>query len=1365
MQERDLWWKIVLVGVLVALGFASVWPIQEKIKYGIDLAGGYSLLYELDSTGMEGSDRTNLSQRVIEVLRRRVDPKGVFNLVWRPVGANRIEIQMPAAAASVKEARAAFESLQQELQDTIVRRSSIVSAVSRPEGRAAAFERLSNGVPARLPLLQAAAKAYDDLRAMDALKDVNATRSALLSALALPAEQRQAALDAMIAELPDRKAPIEVLVKAYDELKIAEAAPPPAEPAAVPATDDVTAKRVAYEAALQRVLNVVEDRIASLERDFDNAVGAVVATNVDINQLLSLLELKPRDPQRKAKLDELSNDFPGLASLIGRIVEQSDSLKETRRRGEGRLEDPADLQRLLKGAGVLEFRIIPTGASDPKFDEYRSAIKRRGPRPQPGESTYQWFQIEDPIEFLNLKKDQAKLLETQFEEMKKGFSVVVERYGDKYYVLSHIGEGYTMTHSARSGESDWSLVSAFSTRDQQGGPAIGFRLDTVGGTKFGPLTRTHRGSQLAIFIDDECISHATINSPIVTEGIIQGRFTPQEVHEMVKKLNAGSLPQKLKDPPISVRAIGPSLGKANQESGLRAGAIGAICVAIFMIFYYRYAGFVAVVAVAINILFTFSMMAILGATLTMPGIAGIVLAIGMAVDANVLINERIREELNRGTALRMAVKLGYERAFSAILDSNVTTILTCIILYLIGSEQIKGFGLTLGIGVFINVFTAYFVTRMFFDMMSMISIPREVLRRPFVIGVVVTALGAGLYALGYALNTAEGRTTSTSIAFGKSLIGVGPAVLILLFLMWLIRVIHANRKTLPMSAIIGIPNINWIAARKYFFAISTVVVAGSIALFIFLPAEKLYDIEFLGGVNAQIDLKADSPITKLPTLSDKQKAIEERLSRSAVSLKAAGEAMSKAQITGASGTYTVATPGVPASRLATVIRQLLKDNLSSTNGVSYSDPASEVVTVHTAEARELDQTKLKSQIAQAFNSAAEAIAGSQVQAIAGFESGGAEGRSFTVVTRETNKELVMDAIVENLEADLDIQQALEFKLATNTADGGVNYFPIRESNPKSLGINLTDSEAASLELEGWEGGVAIVLENVNPPQDIPTLQRRLKSMRLQPDFEKYGWRESKVLGVTLAPNSQNLYSRLIVLVTDENYPLLDDQGNLSGIWQSELAIPEVELLQSALQRQTSLASITQFDREVSDESKVQAYVALALSWIIIIAYLWFRFGSARWGTAAVIALVHDAIVAVGAVAFTSFLAGTALGSMLLINETIRIDLAVVAALLTIVGFSVNDTIVIFDRIRENRGRMKDISAEIINASVNQTMSRTILTTLTAIITVLIMYIWGGRGIHSINFTLLAGMVSGTYSTVGIATQFLLRREQVALAKA
>ena len=182
----------------------------------------------------------------------------------------------------------------------------------------------------------------------------------------------------------------------------------------------------------------------------------------------------------------------------------------------------------------------------------------------------------------------------------------------------------------------------------------------------------------------------------------------------------------------------------------------------------------------------------------------------------------------------------------------------------------------------------------------------------------------------------------------------------------------------------------------------------------------------------------------------------------------------------------------------------------------------------------------------------------------------------------------------------------------------------------------------------------------------------------------------------------------MVVVADENYPMEDEKGGLSGTWISELAQPEVKLLTEALNRQTSLSQITQFDKQVSADAQLNAYMALVLSWLMIIIYLWFRFGKARWGVAAVVALIHDLIITTGCVVATHYIADTAIGRALLIDK-FRIDLGMLAALLTIVGYSVNDTIIVFDRIRENRGRGTEVTPDMISHSINQTLSRTILT--------------------------------------------------------
>jgi protein-export SecD/SecF family membrane protein len=528
------------------------------------------------------------------------------------------------------------------------------------------------------------------------------------------------------------------------------------------------------------------------------------------------------------------------------------------------------------------------------------------------------------------------------------------------------------------------------------------------------------------------ISHANILSTIRTHGQITGSFTPLEVQEMVKKLNAGSLPKKLKDPPISIRAIGPSLGEANRTAGLNAAKWAAIAVAIFMLFYYFYAGFVAVIAVGMNILFIGAMMSTLGATLTLPGIAGLVLAIGMAVDANVLINERIREELTRGTAMRMAIKLGYERAFRAILDSNVTTVLTCVILYVLGSEDIKGFGLTLGIGVFINIFTAYFVTRMFFELMSMFPVPKEIVKYPIVAAVVIAAFGGLLHAGGYFLSDPEMRDQSVMILFGTAMYDIAIAVIALLILMQVARGIHgafqkSDKPRIPMLRLIGTPVINWVGKRYVFFSISTILVIGGLFTFFSLDKDQIYDIEFLGGTNAQIELKDPGSLNATD--------VHNKLIEAGEQFEAYGERIATAaSVSGSDGVFELKSPGVTAAILDPVIKSVLDEKLTQRNSVQFADPTSERLTIRTRPEAKMDEAGMEvavQQFAQRLKVAGEALDGALVQSVQEIGTGQEAGESFDIVTRETSKELVVAAIMDSLGDYINVQPALQFHLITD----------------------------------------------------------------------------------------------------------------------------------------------------------------------------------------------------------------------------------------------------------------------------------------------------------------------------------------------
>jgi preprotein translocase subunit SecD len=255
------------------------------------------------------------------------------------------------------------------------------------------------------------------------------------------------------------------------------------------------------------------------------------------------------------------------------------------------------------------------------------------------------------------------------------------------------------------------LVDAQPSFDQNGAPAVSFRFNTSGARKFGDYTAENIGSPFAIVLDDEVVSAPTIQSHIPGgSGIITGNFNVEDSTRLAVLLRAGALPAKLDF--LEERTIGPELGQDSIDAGKVATVVAFASVLFFMWASYGLFGLFANVALIINVALLFGLLSLIGATLTLPGIAGIVLTVGMAVDANVLIFERIREELETAKGPARAIALGYEKALSAILDANITTFITAVILFAMGSGPVRGFAITLGLGILTSVFTAIFVTRL-----------------------------------------------------------------------------------------------------------------------------------------------------------------------------------------------------------------------------------------------------------------------------------------------------------------------------------------------------------------------------------------------------------------------------------------------------------------------------------------------------------------------------------------------------------------------------------------------------------------------------------------------------------------------------
>jgi preprotein translocase subunit SecD len=330
------------------------------------------------------------------------------------------------------------------------------------------------------------------------------------------------------------------------------------------------------------------------------------------------------------------------------------------------IDDPARVKDIIKSTAVLDIRLLSEGP----FSSQETALQAKGGHLNADEMLMQGRNEADGSE--------------------------------AWYVVSRIP-------AVRGTD----LRSAQPTQDENGRPAVGFNLTGDGGRKFYAFTSAHVGDRLAVVLDGRVQSSATIKSAIRDSGIIQGRFTDQEVKDQSMVLRSGALPAGIKY--LEERTVGPSLGTESIRAGIKAAIYGMVAVLVFMLIYYRAAGINADVALILNLIILLGFLGFSGATLTLPGIAGVILTVGMGVDSNVLIFERIREELRNGKTPPSAVEQGFSHAWVTIVDTHVTTIVSAIILFLFGTGPVKGFAVTLSFGLFANLFTAVFVSRVIFD--------------------------------------------------------------------------------------------------------------------------------------------------------------------------------------------------------------------------------------------------------------------------------------------------------------------------------------------------------------------------------------------------------------------------------------------------------------------------------------------------------------------------------------------------------------------------------------------------------------------------------------------------------------------------
>ena len=711
------------------------------------------------------------------------------------------------------------------------------------------------------------------------------------------------------------------------------------------------------------------------------------------------------------------------------------------------------------------------------------------------------------------------------------------------------------------------LDRAYEETDPSSGQVVGFRFNTKGGSLFQRLTTIYKPepgtglvSRLAVLLDNQIQSAPTINSPIGAQGIISGDFSQAELDSLINVLNAGALEVPLITEPVFESSVSPLLGLDVQEKGKLAIGLATLAVFIFMAFYYRAAGLIADFCLLVNIVLVLGMMALIEATFTLPGLAGLVLTIGMAVDANVLIFERIREERAKGASLRMAINNGFSRAFTTIVDANVTTLITAVVLYMIGTDTIKGFAVTLFIGIVMSMFTALYIGRMIFDI-------------------------------------AEKRR-------------------------WI--------KDLKMAAIVGKTDISFLSYRKY-AAIASAIVIGVGLLAFFSRGARNYGIDFRGG--SMVTFRVDG---------------EQELSQA------------------------------EAARLLTP----LFDEEPSVETLSIEDPETGVVDeLFRLRTPNKDLAAVSEKVSTAFADSPYSLP----------------------------------------------QQTIEF--------GEVQDIPEAEAE-------------AGVAPDAYAGGREV---------DV-TLSRAKTSVALEEDFER--------ALLAMNPDYGDGQTYLDVVANRDDAAAVDAAAPIETVPVTKFSVrtsagvsaDDLAALQTAVAddfaSSPDFEEVNRFDSSVAGEARLLAVTAMIVSLVAIVAYIWIRFQRITFGLAAVAALVHDVLVVLGLVALGALASGTPLRSIFLL-EDFKITLAMIAAFLTIVGYSLNDTIVVFDRIREVRGKNPNLSKDMIDTSLNQTLARTLLTSLTTFLVVLILYVLGGEGIHGFAYCLLMGVIVGTYSSIYVASPVLL----------
>jgi SecD/SecF fusion protein len=919
---------------------------------------------------------------------------------------------------------------------------------------------------------------------------------------------------------------------------------------------------LSIDAVMEQTIGIIVERI-----DPSGALDPLVTRSGDTGILIELPFFKDR-----LDLDKVIDRIANLGKLEMRMVADADfvdgpvkfDLAEEKKRIQQWLDVPANKEALLKDlSAIRRFNEDPTSGPQ-AFGNLAWYPRLLRPSTDPDRKGQWDYSYTDP-QMTTLAPAAVRVYTDAEWNGRTVPEAVLKKPASEQYLVELLALNMRERHFR--GE-DLDPASVSPDTGPGGGLAVNYSIVPALSGDYADWSEKYIGKCAAIVLNGIVKSAPRFESKIPGRGQIHGDFTRTEVEELVKVLRTGSL--RVEPELQSKVIIGPTLGQESIERGLWSLLAGSGLVFLFMLVYYRIAGTIACVTLVLNVFLLYAAMLFMQATITLPGLGGIVLTMGMAVDANVLIYERIREELNKGKDLLRAVRAGFERAMSAILDSNITTFLVGMVLFNIGVGPVRGFAVTLMVGIVTTVFTQFFVTRLLFH---------------------------------YALEK-------------KWLESYRP------------RQILANL------------DVDFVKHIGKCVALSTVVVvAGLVYATIVAPREVTLGIDFTGGANMQMVLAEPRTADEVRSRLQADEAFGREFPNAAVNTVGESDA------TGRVSQFNVR--------------------------LKLNDSQRERIDVERRQHRDARQAADRDN--QAPPPAYEPPYVVQLK---------------RVFSTDLVKPAFSDALLVRNEENPNLQYAqvvLHFGRPVSVAQATTNLM----TNLKGSKVTVVGDTQAT---------------------------------------------EARDLRVEWITQSTTRTWELFEIVRGSLGDLKDRDGNAVTLSDP---FPEAQEIQGRLVKDLRNAAIG----------------ALILAWGLIVLYLRVRFHEYKYGVAAVVALIHDVLVAFGVVVLANHLGWV----------HAEINLAMIACFLTIIGYSVNDTIVIFDRIRENvtenaRQGITEPFRTLINRALNQTMSRTLLTSGLTLLVVLAQFLvnWGSESdLESFAFAMIIGMVSGVYSTIYIAAPILI----------